>query len=252
MFSAIASRLVPRAVLLLLASSLFAVSSYAGAEDSPAMLRHKMVEQIVAIARVLGSGTDAGSLDPRVLATMETVPRHEFVPASQKSHAYEDRPLPIGHGQTISQPYMVAVMTQLMNPKPDHVVLEIGTGSGYQAAVLAGLVRSVYSIEIVDALARQAAERLARLGYGNVTTKSGDGYYGWPEHGPYDSIMVTAASSHIPPPLLRQLKPGGRMVIPVGAPFMTQQLMLVEKKADGTVTTRQMMAVNFVPLTGSH
>jgi len=236
--------------LLLVASSLWSSLGYA--QDATAAQRQNMVEQIAAIARVMGGSTDGGTLDSRVMATMAAVPRHEFVPAEQKPHAYDDRPLPIGHGQTISQPYMVAAMTALMKPKAEHVVLEIGTGSGYQAAVLAGLVRAVYSIEIVDALARQAAERLARLGYGNVTTKSGDGYYGWPEHGPYDSIMVTAASSHIPPPLLRQLKPGGRMVIPIGAPFMTQQLMLVEKNADGTVTTRQMMAVRFVPLTGSH
>jgi len=248
--SPVAPRLVPLVVLLLLVSSVW--PSPACAQDATAAQRQKMVEQIAAIARVMGGSTDGGTLDPRVMATMAAVPRHEFVPAEQKPHAYDDRPLPIGHGQTISQPYMVAAMTDLMKPKPDHVVLEIGTGSGYQAAVLAGLVREVYTIEIVDALARQAAARLTRLGYGNVTTKSGDGYYGWPEHGPYDSIMVTAASSHIPPPLLRQLKPGGRMVIPIGAPFMTQQLMLVEKNADGTVTTRQMMAVRFVPLTGSH
>ena len=248
--SLVAPRLVPLVVLLLLVSSVW--PSPACAQDATAAQRQKMVEQIAAIARVMGGSTDGGTLDPRVMATMAAVPRHEFVPAEQKPHAYDDRPLPIGHGQTISQPYMVAAMTDLMKPKPDHVVLEIGTGSGYQAAVLAGLVRAVYTIEIVDALARQAAARLTRLGYGNVTTKSGDGYYGWPEHGLYDSIMVTAASSHIPPPLLRQLKPGGRMVIPIGAPFMTQQLMLVEKNADGTVTTRQMMAVRFVPLTGSH
>ncbi|MBS1171570.1 MAG: protein-L-isoaspartate O-methyltransferase [Proteobacteria bacterium] len=248
--SPVAPRLVPLVVLLLLVSSVW--PSLACAQDATVAPRQKMVEQIAAIARVMGGSTDGGTLDPRVMATMAAVPRHEFVPAEQKPHAYDDRPLPIGHGQTISQPYMVAAMTDLMKPKPDHVVLEIGTGSGYQAAVLAGLVREVYTIEIVDALARQAAARLTRLGYGNVTTKSGDGYYGWPEHGPYDSIMVTAASSHIPPPLLRQLKPGGRMVIPIGAPFMTQQLMLVEKNADGTVTTRQMMAVRFVPLTGSH
>ncbi len=248
--SPVVPRRFPLAALLFFASSLW--SSLVGAQDATTAQRQKMVEQIAAIARVMGGSSDAGTLDPRVMATMAAVPRHEFVPAEQKPHAYDDRPLPIGHGQTISQPYMVAAMTALMKPKAEHVVLEIGTGSGYQAAVLAGLVRAVYSIEIVNALARQAAERLARLGYGNVTTKSGDGYYGWPEHGPFDSIMVTAAASHIPPPLLRQLKPGGRMVIPIGAPFMTQQLMLVEKNADGTVTTRQMMAVRFVPLTGSH
>jgi protein-L-isoaspartate(D-aspartate) O-methyltransferase len=180
------------------------------------------------------------------------VPRHEFVPADQKPHAYDNRPLPIGHGQTISQPYIVAVMTALLNVQPDHAVLEIGTGSGYQAAVLAELAHAVYTIEIIEPLAKQAAQRLQRLGYANVTTRIGDGYYGWPKGGLFDSIIVTAAASHIPPPLLRQLKPGGRMVIPIGAPFMTQQLMLVEKLGDGAVKTRQLMPVRFVSFTGGH
>ena len=210
--------------------------------------RREMVEEIVALAGF----SEAVRIDARVLGAMNTVPRHEFVPSGQKPYAYENRPLPIGYGQTISQPYIVAAMTELLKPGPGQTVLEIGTGSGYQAAVLAGLTQTVYTIEIVEALARQATERLHRLGYANVHVRSGDGYFGWPEAGPFDAIVVTAAASHVPPPLLRQLKPGGRMVIPVGAPFMTQQLMLIEKERDGTLKTRQMMAVRFVPLTGSH
>ncbi|MDH3266323.1 MAG: protein-L-isoaspartate(D-aspartate) O-methyltransferase, partial [Gammaproteobacteria bacterium] len=176
----------------------------------------------------------------------------EFVPRDQLPHAYENRPLPIGHGQTISQPYIVALMTDLVEPGPDHVVLEIGTGSGYQAAILAGLVDHVYSIEIIDALASQAKARLARLGYDNVTTKLDDGYYGWQEHAPFDVIVVTAAASHVPAPLIRQLKRGGRMVIPVGGRFTTQQLLLIEKTTGDEIITRQIAAVRFVPLTGKH
>jgi len=193
----------------------------------------------------------ADGIGARVLGVMNKVPRHEFVPANQKPYAYDNRPLAIGYGQTISQPYIVAAMTELLNLKPGHVVLEIGTGSGYQAAVLAELAQAVHTIEIVEPLAQQATERLRRLGYANVQTRTGDGYFGWPEAGPFDAIMVTAAASHVPPPLLRQLKPGGRMVLPIGAPFMTQQLMLVDKQSDGTVKTKQMMPVRFVPLTGS-
>jgi protein-L-isoaspartate(D-aspartate) O-methyltransferase len=236
------------AALALLAAALF---SFAAAQDDFAARRRQMVEEIAATARVVG-GAEGKTIDAGVMAVMARVPRHEFVPEDQKPHAYDNRPLSIGHGQTISQPYLVALMTELMKVEPDDAVLEIGTGSGYQAAVLAELARSVHTIEIVAPLAEQAAERLRRLGYKNVQTKVGDGYYGWPEAAPFDAIMVTAAASHIPPPLLRQLKPGGRMVIPIGASFLTQQLLLVEKKQDGTVTTRQMMAVQFVPLTGSH
>ncbi|MBK7474064.1 MAG: protein-L-isoaspartate(D-aspartate) O-methyltransferase [Betaproteobacteria bacterium] len=205
-----------------------------------------MVAEITAMA-----GADSAvPIAARVLAVMNKVPRHEFVPESQQLYAYENRPLPIGHGQTISQPFIVAAMTELMKLKPGDTVLEIGTGSGYQAAVLAELAQSVYTIEVVEPLAQQATERLRRLGYPGVRTRAGDGYFGWPEAGPFDAIMVTAAAGHVPPPLLRQLKPGGRMVIPVGAPFTTQQLLLIEKNSDGTVKTRQMMPVRFVPLTG--
>ena len=195
---------------------------------------------------------DKEALDPRVMAVIGRVPRHEFVPANQRSNAYRNRPLPIGHGQTISQPYIVALMTDLIEPQPDHRVLEIGTGSGYQAAVLAELTGQVYSIEIIEELGEQATKRLARLGYDNVSVRLGDGYYGWEEHAPFDTIVVTAAASHVPPPLVEQLKPGGRMVIPVGSRFLTQQLVLIEKQQDGQLITQQLLPVRFVPLTGGH
>lgn len=192
------------------------------------------------------------SFDENVLSALNEVRRHEFVPRNARGEAYANHPLPIGHGQTISQPYIVALMTDLVEPEEDDVVLEIGTGSGYQAAVLAKLVKKVYSIEIIEPLAQSASERLARLGYENVETRLGDGYYGWEEHAPFDAIVVTAAASHVPPPLIQQLKPGGRMVIPVGGRFMLQYLLLIEKTKDGDVLTRQITAVRFVPLTGQH
>ncbi len=195
---------------------------------------------------------DQSSADPRVLEALATVPRHEFVPPELRDYAYANRPLPIGHGQTISQPYIVAVMTDLLDVQSGDRVLEVGTGSGYQAAVLSTLVREVFTIEIITELATSARDRLARLQYTNVETRSGDGYYGWPEHAPFDGIIVTAAGTHIPPPLLQQLKPGGRMVIPVGTRFLVQELVLVTKQADGTITTRQILPVAFVPLTGGH
>jgi protein-L-isoaspartate(D-aspartate) O-methyltransferase len=191
-------------------------------------------------------------LDPRVLQVIGRIPRHEFVPDSQKTHAYENRPLPIGHGQTISQPYIVALMTDLLKPEARHRVLEIGTGSGYQAAVLAELTDRVYSLEIIEELGQQARERLERLGYRNASLRIADGYYGWPGEAPFDGILVTAAASHIPAPLIEQLKPGGRMVIPIGGRFQVQQLMLIEKTMDGKVTNRQLLPVRFVPLTGGH
>lgn len=184
-----------------------------------------------------------------VLAAMEAVPRHLFVPMRERSLAYADHPLPIGEGQTISQPYIVAAMTELVAPKPGDVVLEIGTGSGYQAAVLAKIVKQVFTIEIVDPLAREAAERLSSIGYSNVTVRSGDGYLGWPEHAPFDGIVVTCGAEHVPQPLVDQLKPGGRMVIPVGPVNEVQSLLLIRKDASGHVTSRDTMAVRFVPLT---
>jgi protein-L-isoaspartate(D-aspartate) O-methyltransferase len=184
------------------------------------------------------------------MRAMDAVPRHRFVPPRSVASAYANRPLAIGHGQTISQPYIVALMTELLEPEPGDVMLEVGTGSGYQAAVLAELAARVYSIEIIAPLAESATARLRELGYRNVQVKSGDGYYGWPEHAPYDGIIVTAAASSIPPPLVAQLKPGGRMMIPVGAPFHTQDLILLQKDEQGKVTTTSVLPVAFVPLTG--
>ncbi len=189
-----------------------------------------------------------GVRDPDVLRAMRTVARHEFVPDEWRTQAYEDHPLPIGSGQTISQPYIVAVMTELAEVKRGDRVLEVGTGSGYQAAVLALLTDDVYSIEIIPALAESAAARLQRLGYTNVTTKSGDGYLGWEEHAPFDAIFVTAAADHVPPPLIAQLKDGGRMIIPVGPPGGYQTLWRVIKQGD-SVATENIMGVMFVPLT---
>jgi len=184
------------------------------------------------------------------LRAMETVPRHLFIPTSYRSSAYDDRPLPIGYGQTISQPYIVAYMTELVSPAKGMVALEIGTGSGYQAAVLAEIVDHVYTIEIVPELGRSAEQTLKKQGYDNVTVKVADGYHGWKDKGPFDIIMVTAAADHIPPPLIEQLKEGGRMIIPVGSPFLVQQLMMVEKK-NGKVRTHSLIPVRFVPFTRS-
>jgi len=222
----------------------------AAAPDDFAAERRRMLDEIAAGARETRSETGKPAFDPRVMAVIGKLPRHEFVPPDQRAHAYENRPLPIGHGQTISQPYIVALMSDLARVEPTHKVLEVGTGSGYQAAVMAGLAQSVHTIEIVEPLGLQATQRLKNLGFANVQVRLGDGYHGWPEQAPFDAILVTAAASHIPPPLIRQLKPGGRMVIPVGASFLVQQLMLVEKNADGTVRTRQILPVAFVPLTG--
>lgn len=191
-------------------------------------------------------------MDPRVVEALKTVPRHEFVPKAQRDIAYLNQPLPIGYGQTISQPYVVALMTALLDPQPDDVVFELGTGSGYQAAVLAELVDEVHTVEIVPALAESATERLDRLGYDNVQVEQRDGYYGKPEAAPFDGIVVTAAATHIPPPLVEQLRPGGRMIIPVGPAYQLQHLMLVEKDEAGEVLTRSVLPVAFVPLTGGH
>lgn len=204
------------------------------------------------VAQLRGEVQDADApVSVEVLKVIEKVPRHAFVPEAQRRHAYENRPLAIGHGQTISQPYIVALMTTLAQPQRDDVVLEIGTGSGYQAAVLAELAGQVYSIEIIEPLGTQAAARLRALNYRNVRTRIGDGYYGWPKAGPFDAIVVTAAAASVPPPLIAQLKPGGHMVIPVGSSFFTQTLMLVEKDDNGRVRSRQILPVRFVPLTGA-
>ena len=189
-----------------------------------------------------------GVKDPRVLDAMRAVPRHEFLPAAMREDAYADSPLPIGHGQTISQPYIVALMTELARPAASDRVLEVGTGSGYQAAVISRLVASVFSVELVDPLAQSAATVLRRLGYGNVTVRSGDGYRGWPEQAPFDIILVTAAPEAVPPALIAQLKPGGRMVVPVGGPGDVQDLQVIEKDASGRVSTRSVIPVRFVPM----
>jgi len=218
-------------------------------EDSFRQRRDEMVRTQIAASR--WGGAEAVR-DARVLEAFREVPRHSFVPAGLAPHAYEDRPLPIGYGQTISQPYIVAKMTELVEPKKDYRALEIGTGSGYQAAILSRLVAEVYTIEIVEPLGAAARKRLADLGYRNVDVRIEDGYYGWPEKAPFDCIVVTAAANHIPPPLIEQLKPGGRMVIPVGNPFQTQTLVLVSKGTKGSrdIRVQEIMPVMFVPLVG--
>lgn len=221
-------------------------------EDEFAVRRQRMVGEIEADARLLAAETGRAQFDPKVMQVMGRVARHRFVPPERAPSAYDNRPLPIGHGQTISQPLIVALMTDLLQVQPDMTVLEIGTGSGYQAAVLAELVRQVYSIEIVEPLANEAATRLKTLGYKNVTVRAGDGYQGWPAHAPFDRIIVTAAAPKVPPPLLAQLKSGGRMVIPVGESFDVQQLVVIEKSHDGTIRSRPALPVRFVPLTGDH
>lgn len=240
-----------RMAIGLLAIGFFAIAAPVLAADLAAQ-RERMVREIEEDVRFTRAALGKESLDERVLQVMRRVPRHEFVPPGQRSAAYENRPLPIGFGQTISQPYIVAVMTDLLQVGPDDVVFELGTGSGYQAAVLAELAKQVYTMEIIEELGERARETLARLDYANVTVRVGDGYYGWEEQAPFDAIMVTAAGDHIPPPLVRQLKPGGRMMIPVGSRFFTQQLVLVEKGEDGAIRTRELLPVQFVPITGGH
>lgn len=191
-----------------------------------------------------------GVRDRRVLEAMARVPRHQFVPPDQIPYAYEDRPLPIGHGQTISQPYIVAFMTELARPRPESKALDIGTGSGYQAAILAELCKEVYSIEILDPLAQEAKKRLEDLGYKNITVRTGDGYLGWPDKAPFDLILVAAAPDHVPKPLVDQLAPGGRLVIPVGRHWWSQELLVIEKQPDGTIQQRSVATVAFVPMTG--
>ncbi len=232
-------------ILLCLVGTIQAAGDFAGQ-------RLGMVEKIRHMSAVTALETGRGTFAPEVMAAMDKVPRHKFVPQAETRHAYENRPLSIGYGQTISQPYIVALMTDLLEVGPESVTLEIGTGSGYQAAVLAELVKKVYTVEIIEPLAAQAKSRLAGLGYGNVETRLGDGYHGWEKHAPFDAIIVTAAADHVPPPLVSQLKPGGRMVIPVGGRFLVQYLMLVEKDLKGTVSNRQILPVRFVPLTGEH
>ncbi len=214
--------------------------------------RQAMIDLIEADVVRTSKHLQKESLTTGVLDVMGQVPRHRFVPEERQAQAYENRPLPIGHGQTISQPYIVAIMTDLIDPQPDDRALEIGTGSGYQAAVLSRLVEEVYSMEIIEPLGEQARHRLRQLDYENIQVRIGDGYFGWETQAPFDIIIVTAAASHIPPPLVKQLKTGGRMIIPVGSRFMTQQLLLVNKDSLDEISVRQILPVRFVPLTGEH
>jgi protein-L-isoaspartate(D-aspartate) O-methyltransferase len=241
-----------RTMAVLLAALFLLAVTHAGptaARDPHSAQRANMVAEIAKIARETGDATGRPSLSEAVMAAMGRVPRHRFVPYHQEVSAYKNRALPIGEGQTISQPFLVALMTDLLDPKPGDIVLEVGTGSGYQAAILAELVAKVYTIEIVEPLAKRAIKRLEELGYRNVEVRIGDGYNGWPEAAPFDSIVVTAAPADIPKPLIDQLKPGGRMVIPSGRSHDSQHLLVVAKEPDGTSTTKRTLPVRFVPLT---
>lgn len=222
----------------------------AGGDDKIAIARDRMVREIKQDVYQTSTFIGQDKLNEEVMWVMSEVPRHEFVPVEVQWAAYENRPLPIGYGQTISQPYIVALMTDLLDVSKDSKVLEVGAGSGYQAAILSLLVKEVHSIEIIPALARECRKRMARLGFSNVTIHQGDGYYGLESEEPFDAIVVTAAASYIPPQLIRQLKPGGRMVIPVGTPFAVQHLMLLEKNKLGVISIREVLPVKFVPLTG--
>jgi len=221
--------------------------SSADAQDFTAQ-RSRMVAEVEAMYADTQRETGLKAMSSAVRAAMGKLERHRLVPQEQLRAAYANRPLPIGNGQTISQPYIVALSADLLAPRPEHVVLEVGTGSGYQAAVLAEVVRQVYSVELIESLGRTAAERLAAMGYGNVEVRIGDGYAGWPEKAPFDGIVVTAAAPKIPPALVAQLKPGGRMVIPVGGDGFIQYLKLVTKRADGGYDEREVLPVRFVPL----
>jgi protein-L-isoaspartate(D-aspartate) O-methyltransferase len=237
-------------LLLLVAGS--CLPDPAQASDRFRDSRDQMIRLIETDVRSTSHYLKQSSLDPRVFEAMAKVPRHKFVPPQVIDKAYQNRPLPIGHGQTISQPYIVAIMTDLLDVEPGQRILEIGTGSGYQAAVLAEIGARVWSIEIIPALGEEAKTRLRHLGYDKVEVRLGDGYYGWPEHADFDAIIVTAAASHVPPPLLQQLKPGGKMIIPVGNQFSTQQLILITYSENDEFITRQVLPVRFVPLTGEH
>jgi len=224
---------------------LYAVEDYARS-------RMQMVNEIREMVRETSSYIGKKALNERVIQAMGKVPRHEFVPDNMRLYAYENRPLPIGEEQTISQPYIVALMTDLADIGEDAIVLEVGTGSGYQAAVLAELAGHVYTIEIIESLGERARKTLTRLNYQNVTVRIGDGYHGWKEHAPFDAILVTAAPEQIPIPLIEQLKPGGKLIIPVGRQFGSQSLKVLEKKASGEIESKDILPVGFVPLTGDH
>ena len=216
-------------------------------EDLFESLRAEMMAEVIAEAALTGSHTGRAAFDERVVGVIGRIPRHEFVPVELQPYAYLNRPLPIGYEKTISQPFIVALMTDLLELAPQDIVLEIGAGAGYQAAVLSELVQQVYSVDIIEELAAGAEKRLHRLGYNNISVKVANGYYGLAAHAPYDKIMVTAACELIPPPLLAQLKPGGRMVLPTGIPEK-QALTLVEKSAEGRLSTRDVLPVRFSEL----
>jgi protein-L-isoaspartate(D-aspartate) O-methyltransferase len=243
---------LPAILLVMMSLTLTCRSGWAGTEEDEKMrkARHQMVKEIELDVMATSTRIGRRQLNEKVMQVMAEIPRHEFVPEDERYAAYLNRPLPIGYGQTISQPYIVALMTDLLAISEDAKVLEVGAGSGYQAAILSRLVKEVHSIEIINELAKECRERMSRLGYGNVTIHEGDGYYGLESEAPFDAIVVTAAAAYIPPPLVQQLKPGGRMVIPVGAQFAVQYLMLGEKDDRGEITTRQVLPVRFVPLTG--
>ncbi|TAK44412.1 MAG: protein-L-isoaspartate(D-aspartate) O-methyltransferase [Betaproteobacteria bacterium] len=210
--------------------------------------RARMVEEVEATYADTRAETGLAAMSPQVRGALGKVERHRLVPGAERAWAYRNHPLPIGHGQTISQPYIVALSADLLAPQPGHIVLEIGTGSGYQAAILAEIVKQVYTIEIVEALGRSAEAKLKEMGYRNIEVRIGDGYAGWPEKAPFDGIVVTAAAPSVPQALVDQLKPGGRLVIPVGERWEVQQLLLITKKADGSTERRNVLPVRFVPL----
>ncbi|NND37221.1 MAG: protein-L-isoaspartate(D-aspartate) O-methyltransferase [Gammaproteobacteria bacterium] len=243
----------PRSSALLLATfaTLVACGAPAGPEADArfAQQRDALVRSIERHVQDTRDYLGRAELSARTIAALETTPRHEFVPESLRRYAYDDRPLPIGHDQTISQPYIVAIMTDLLDLQPGCRVLDIGTGSGYQAAVLAEMCEHVYTIEIVEPLGVAARERLARLGYDNVTVRIGDGFDGWPDEAPFDGIVVAAVADELPPPLLEQLRPGGRIIMPVGDPMGYQELILGERRADGSLAETRVLPVRFVPLT---
>ena len=210
----------------------------------------RMLKDIEMEVRLTSQYIGKNALDARVMAAMKQVPRHEFIPREFHYCAYDNSPVPIGSGQTISQPYIVALMSDLLDTKPGDSILEIGTGSGYQAAILSCMVHQVYSVEILQSLAAKVHNRLNKLGYGNINLHTGDGYYGWPEHAPYDGIIVTAAVPYIPHSLIEQLKSGAKLVIPMGSPYSHQELLVVEKKVSGEIEIQSILGVSFVPLTG--
>jgi protein-L-isoaspartate(D-aspartate) O-methyltransferase len=221
----------------------------AHAQEDYETMRENMVTEVQEMMSDTRSYIGTDTLNSRFVEALQHVPRHEFVPTSYRHYAYQNRPLPIGEEQTISQPYIVALMTDLAQVDKDSIVLEVGTGSGYQAAVLAELASHVYTIEIIEMLGLRAQETLQRLGYNNISVLIGDGYNGWPEHAPFDAILVTAAPETVPQPLIDQLKPGGRMVIPVGPQGRAQSLRVIEKDSNGEVSERDVLPVGFVPLT---